>query len=219
MKQTLEILVPTSWKDLTLNTYLRFQRDVKNFEDNPNAQLDFMMYHFCNLDFDTIKGLSISSHNDIREKFSRFEVPDNLPLVRFVTIGGVEYGFEPNLSRMAYGAYVDIAQYEELTIDKNWGKIMNILYRPVTSKKGDLYTIEPYTGRDDWEKWLDVTMDIHYGALFFFINLHRDLVNATLNSLKGMELQPNIKSTLLKSGRTIQQFLNSQEGIFKKWTK
>jgi hypothetical protein len=219
MKQTLEILVPTSWKDLTLNTYLRFQRDVKNFEDNPNAQLDFMMYHFCNLDFDTIRGLSVDSHNNIAEKFNRFEVPDSLPLQRFITVNGVEYGFEPNLSKMAYGAYVDIAQYEELTIDKNWGKIMNILYRPITSKKGELYTIEPYTGRDDWEKWLDVTMDIHYGALFFFINLHRDLVNATLNSLKGMELQPNIKSTLLKSGRTIQQFLNSQEGIFKRWTK
>jgi len=219
MKQQLDILVPTSWKDLTLNTYLRFQRDVKNFEDNEDAQLDFMMYHFCNLDFDTIKGLSISSHNDIREKFSRFEVPDNLPLVRFLTIGGVDYGFEPNLSKMAYGAYADISQYEELTIDKNWGKIMNILYRPVTSKKGELYTIEPYTGKDDWDKWLDVSMNVHYGALFFFINLHRDLVNATLNSLNQMVLPPNTKSTLLKSGRIIQQFLNSQEGIFKRWMR
>jgi hypothetical protein len=219
MKQQLEIIVPTSWKDLSLNTYLRFQRDAKNFEDNFEAQMDFMIYHFCNLDFDSIRGLSVDSHNSIAQKFNKFEVPDTLPLQRLVTINGVQYGFEPNLSKMAYGAYVDIAQYEELTIDKNWGKIMNILYRPITSKKGDLYTIEPYTGRDDWEKWLDVTMDIHYGALFFFINLHRDLVNATLNSLKGMELQPNIKSTLLKSGRTIQQFLNSQEGIFKGWMR
>jgi hypothetical protein len=219
MKQQLEIIVPTSWKDLSLNTYLRFQRDAKNFEDNPEAQMDFMIYHFCNLDFDSIRGLSVDSYNTIAQKFNKFEVPDTLPLQRLVTINGVEYGFEPNLSKMAYGAYVDVAQYEELTIDKNWGKIMNILYRPITSKKGDLYTIEPYTGKDDWEKWLDVTMDIHYGALFFFINLHRDLVNATLNSLKGMELQPNIKSTLLKSGRTIQQFLNSQEGIFKGWMR
>jgi len=219
MKQQLEIIVPTSWKDLSLNTYLRFQRDAKNFEDNFEAQMDFMIYHFCNLDFDSIRGLSVDSHNSIAQKFNKFEVPDTLPLQRLVTINGVQYGFEPNLSKMAYGAYVDIAQYEELTIDKNWGKIMNILYRPITSKKGDLYTIEPYTGRDDWEKWLDVTMDIHYGALFFFINLHRDLVNATLNSLKEMELQPNIKSTLLKSGRTIQQFLNSQEGIFKGWMR
>jgi hypothetical protein len=165
-----------------------------------------MMYHFCNLDFDTIKGLSINSFNDITEKLSRFEVPDTLPLQRFVTIGGVEYGFEPNLSKMSYGAYVDIAQYEELTIDKNWGKIMNILYRPITSKKGELYTIEPYTGRDDWEKWLDVRMDIHYGALFFFINLHRDLVNATLNSLKGEGVIPqSILSILERNGNLTPQ--------------
>jgi hypothetical protein len=161
----------------------------------------------------------VNSHNSIAEKFNRFEIPDKLPLQRFITINGKEYGFEPNLSKMAYGAYVDIAQYEELTIDKNWGKIMNILYRPITSKKGELYTIEPYTGRDDWEKWLDVTMDIHYGALFFFINLHRDLVNATLNFSNQTELPPNIKQTLLKSGRIIQQFLNSQEAISRRWMK
>jgi hypothetical protein len=219
MKQQLEIIVPTSWKDLSLNTYLRFQRDAKNFEDNPEAQMDFMMYHFCNLDFDTIRGLSIDSHNNIAQKFNKFEVPDSLPLQRFVTINGIEYGFEPNLSKMSYGAYVDIAQYEELTIDKNWGKIMNILYRPVTSKKGDLYTIEPYTGKDDWDKWLDVSMHIHWGGLFFFVNLHQDLVNATLNSLNQMELPANTKSTLLKSGRIIQQFLNSHKETFRKWTR
>ena len=97
MKQELDILVPTSWKDLSLYTYLRFQKDSKSFEDNPEAQLDFMMYHFCNIDFDTIKGLSIDSHNQIKEKFNQFEVPDTLPLQRFVTIHGIEYGFDPNL--------------------------------------------------------------------------------------------------------------------------
>jgi hypothetical protein len=96
---------------------------------------------------------------------------------------------------------------------------MNILYRPITNKKGELYTIEPYTGKDDWDKWLGVSMDIHFGALFFFINLHQDLVNATLNSLNQMELPRNTKSTLLKSGRIIQQYLNSQEAIFKKWMR
>ena len=219
MKQQLEITIPTSWKDLDLYTYLRFQRDAKNFEGNEDAQLDFMIHHFCSLDFDTIRGLSVDSHNTIKSKFSKFEGIDSLQLQRLVTIGGVEYGFEPNLSKMAYGAYVDISQYQELTIDKNWGKIMNILYRPVTTRKGELYTIDPYTGKDDWDKWLGVSMDIHFGALFFFINLHLDLVHATLNSLNQMELPPNIKSTLLKSGRIIQQSLNSQEETFKKWMR
>lgn len=219
MKQELDIIVPTTWKDLDLYTYLRFQRDSKNFEDNIDAQIDFMIYHFCNLDFDTIRGLSVESHNSIREKFNKFEVPDTLPLQRLITIDGIEYGFEPNLSKMAYGAYADISSYQELTIDKNWGKIMNILYRPVTMKKGELYTIEPYKGKDDWDKWLGVSMDVHWGALFFFVHLHRDLVNATLNFSKEMGLPPNIKSTLLKSGKIIQRFLNSQEEMYRKWMR
>lgn len=217
MKKQIELSIPTSWKDLDLYTYLRFQKDASNYEDNEEAQIDFMIYHFCGLEFDNIKGLSVDSYNTIREKFGKFEKPDTLPLQRLITIKGVEYGFEPNLSKMSYGAYVDISQYEELTIDKNWGKIMNILYRPVTSKKGELYTIEPYIGRDDWDKFLSVSMDIHWGSLFFFMALHRDLLNATLNSLKETELPHNIKSTLARSGRTIQQYLNSQEGIFNRW--
>lgn len=217
MKKQIELSIPTSWKDLDLYTYLRFQKDASNYEDNEEAQIDFMIYHFCGLEFDNIKGLSVDSYNTIREKFGKFEKPDTLPLQRLITIKGVEYGFEPNLSKMSYGAYVDISQYEELTIDKNWGKIMNILYRPVTSKKGELYTIEPYIGRDDWDKFLSVSMDIHWGSLFFFMALHRDLLNAILSSSMQTELPRNIRSILAASGRTIQQYLNSQEGIFNRW--
>lgn len=217
MKKQIELSIPTSWKDLDLYTYLRFQKDASNYEDNEEAQIDFMIYHFCGLEFDNIKGLSVDSYNTIREKFGKFEKPDTLPLQRLITIKGVEYGFEPNLSKMSYGAYVDISQYEELTIDKNWGKIMNILYRPVTSKKGELYTIEPYIGRDDWDKFLSVSMDIHWGSLFFFMALHRDLLNAILSSSMQTELPRNIRSILAASGRTIQQYLNSQEAMFNRW--
>jgi len=219
MKQQLNIDVPTSWKDLDLYTYLRWQKDAKNYEDNEEALLDLMIHYFCNIDFDTIKGMSIDSYNNVKSLISKFEKPDDLPLQRFVNVGGIEYGFEPNLSKMAYGAYVDISQYEQLTMDKNWPKIMNILYRPVTSKKGELYTIEPYTGKTDWDKWLGVSMDIHFGSLFFFIHLHRDLLHSILNFSSQTELPRNIKQTLAKSGRIIQQYLNSQEGIYKKWMR
>lgn len=219
MKQELTISVPTQWKDLTLQTYLKFQKDLDLHKDNEDAILDLMIHHFCGINLDNIKGISINSYNDIREKFNKFEKPESLPLQKFINIGGTEYGFEPNLSKMAYGAYVDISQYEQLTIDKNWPKIMNILYRPVTKKTGELYQIEPYTGKDDWIKWLDVDMSVHFGSLFFFINLWKDLLHAILNSLKETDLPPNIKSILVKNGKGIAQSLSLQEEIYKKWKR
>jgi hypothetical protein len=65
---------------------------------------------------------------------------------------------------MSYGAYADISQYESVGIDKNWGKIMNILYRPVVRRISDIWEIEPYKAIDREQLWLDVTMDIHFGA-------------------------------------------------------
>ena len=140
-----------------------------------------MIYHFCNLDFDSIRGLSVESYNLIKSKLNNFDNPENLKLQRFITIDGIEYGFEPNLSNMAYGAYVDISSYEELTIDNNWKKIMNILYRPVEKKEGEFYSIEPYTAKTDWDKWLSVGMDTHWGALFFFVLLYQDLLSGIMN--------------------------------------
>jgi hypothetical protein len=138
--------------------------------------------------------------------------PEQMELQRFVTIDNVEYGFEPNLSKMTYGAYADISKYDTLTIDKNWAKIMSILYRPVVKKdKLDLYQIKQYDGNIEEDKWLNITMDIHFGCLFFFINLQMDLMKDTLKSLTEMELPPNIHTILAKSGQVMQRYLNSQK--------
>jgi hypothetical protein len=132
---------------------------------------------------------------------------------KFVTIDGVEYGFEPNLSQMTYGAYVDISKFETFNIDKNWQKIMNILYRPVVRKKGDMYSIKPYIPNDDDSKWLDVGMHVHFGALFFFVHLSTDLLSSILKSTMEMELPHNIKQILARSGEVMQPFTSSPMGI------
>jgi hypothetical protein len=91
---------------------------------------------------------------------------------------------------------------------------MSILYRQVIHKTSGLYEIKTYDGYIDDSKFLDVTMDIHFGALFFFVRLLTVLPNATLNSLKEMpEVAASIKSILATSGKTIQPLSNSAEEI------
>lgn len=213
MVKEIEIKIPTSYADISLKKWLALQKDIESYKDNDEAVGAVMMYHLCGLDANYLKSIPIDSYNIIRDELNNFIGNVELPLKRFVTIDGVEYGFEPNLSKMAYGAYADISKFNTIAIDDNWAKIMNILFRPVKHKKGEMYSIESYKGDDKWQKWLDVPMDVHFGALFFLLNLQIELLNFTLNYLKEEELPPNIKQILVRSGQVMQPLLNWQKGI------
>lgn len=205
MKQTLTIEIPTSWADITLKQYLAMQSEIENYKDDEEAQIACMLYHLCKLSPVYMKGLSVDAYNLLKHKLNAFISPDNIELKRIITLNGKEYGFEPNLSKMSYGAYADITQWDTISIDKNWPKIMSILYRPITQKKGEAYQIETYTGDWNEELFLTTDMETNWGCLFFFINLQKDLLSATQKYLKGMELPHNIKSILEKSGEIIQR--------------
>jgi hypothetical protein len=208
MKKNIKVEVPTSWESITLRKYLDLQKDLENYSDNEEAQTAAMFHHLCGLDPTWVTKLSIESYNTLRVKLLDLVHPKDVPLTKFVNIEGVEFGFEPNLSTMSYGAYSDISSIETIQIDKTWAKVMNILYRPITLKSGKLYNIESYEPNDDWERWLDVSMEVHFGTWFFFINLQKDLLNAILKYTKEMELPPNIKSILERSGKIIHQSTN-----------
>ena len=217
MKQTIKVLALTEWKDITLSKYLELMGDIDAYRDDQKAVDTLMLHHLCGIPYEEISNVSVQSYNILKDKLSKFLKPEDIQLQRFITIGDIEYGFEPNLSTMSYGAYADISQYDTISIDKNWAKIMSILYRPVTKKeKHGLYQIEKYDAKIDEKKWLDVTMDVHFGTLFFFLNLQLDLMKDTLNSLTETEVHPSIKLILAKSGELMQQYSNSQKVTSKK---
>jgi len=216
MIKELEIKVPTDWTGISLKKYLELQADLETYKDDDAAVTAIMLYHLCGLDLKYLNAIPVETYSEIRDTLGLFTNGMDIPLKRVINIDGIEYGFEPNLSKMAYGAYVDISKYQTMAIDKNWANIMSILYRPIKHKKGEMYSIDTYTGIDNSAKFTNVGMDIHFGALFFLLNLSMDLLNSTLNSSMAMELPPNIKSTLARSGGLIQQLLNWQKGIFSK---
>jgi len=183
MKQTLTIEIPTNWSDVTLKQYLEMQSALENYRDDEEAQIASMLLHLCNLNPTYMKGLSADGYNLLKAKLNQFVSPDGIELNRIITIDGKEYGFEPNLSKMAYGAYADITQWDTISIDKNWPKIISILYRPITKKKGERYQIQTYTGDWNEELFLTTDMETNWGCLFFFINLQKDSYLSTSSQL------------------------------------
>jgi hypothetical protein len=210
MGKQMTLTIPTDWAGISLKKYLNLQRDLANYSDNEEAMTALMFSHLCGLDAEYVQSLSVEDFNEIKGMLEGFIHSTDLPLQKIIKIGDVEYGFEPNLSQISYGAYADISKFGELTINDNWAKIMSILYRPIANKKGDTYSIKPYEGIGDDKVWLNVSMDIHFGALFFFVHTLMDLLNATLKSLKVEGLPPNIKSILEKSGEITKRLLNLQ---------
>ena len=207
MKQILEINVPNDYSAITLTKFLQLQKDLKVYGDDEEAKLATLFYHLCGVEPGVMTKIDTATFIKIKEQLLSFIARESFDLKPFVNINGVEYGFEPNLSEIAYGAYVDISKYDELNINENWEKIMAILYRPVKKKIGKLYEIEQYTGNEPSEHWREVSMEIHFGTLFFFINLSKVLLKNTLKSLiqNHQEIPPNIKSILAASGALINQ--------------
>ena len=217
MKKAIEITVPHDYSAITLRQYLKVQRDLANYEGEADAQDAFLIYNLCGLTPDVIASLDSTTLTGIRGDLDKLMSKTDYDLQRFKTIEGVKYGFEPNLSEMPYGAYLDITKFDEITLDKNWPQVCNILFRPVTqTRMGILYEIEKYKGAEPWEedKWLDVTMDFHFGCFFFFTRIYKDLLQGIQNSLMETgEIPDNISRILQESGEAIQALSNLQTKI------
>lgn len=212
MKQQLTITVPKDWSAVTLQQFLNLKRDMDTYKDEPDAIVACLFHHLCKFPVEYLQQLDIDTFIAIKKDIYEFFNKVELPLKRFIHIDGMEYGFEPNLSQIAYGAYLDISKYDTLEINEKWAEIMSILYRPVVKKQGALYDIEQYNGIIDGEKFLGVGMDAHWGAIFFFKGLLADLQNSILSSLKkdSAEIPRNIKSILLRSGEVTPVSFSSQ---------
>lgn len=204
MKKQIEIVVPKAWSAITLRKYIQLSKDLKSFEGEEDAQTAAMFFHLCNLEPLILPKIDAETFLRIKDDLYSFLSDNQLPLQQKINIDGVQYGFYPNLSKIEYGAYVDISKYNEMELDEKWAEVMGILYRPIVKEVGSLYEVEPYSGKVDRELWLDVTMDIHFGAWFFFINLSKELLRGILNYTKEEGFPPNIKSILERSGEIIQ---------------
>lgn len=209
--------VPTSWSAVTLKTYLKLQRDLEDNKGDELAQEHYMFYHLTGMTPDILSGLDTETYDNIKRDLYGFLGQSDFELKRIIEIGGVKYGFEPNLSKLAYGAYLDLTSYKDLSLNDDWKDIMTILYRPVTKKVGELYEIEKYSGFKAWEvdRWEDVGMDIHFGCFFLFRNILKDLQIDTLKSLKNQVGRlANGESISQRSGVVINHLSSLQETVF-----
>ena len=209
-----KVRIPTNWNDITLETYLKYRKTLDLYKDDDedgeidmvNKSIIIALDILCGVAPTFASQMPVEMLSHVMDSLNKFMTDTTFDLQRIITIDGVEYGFEPNLSNIAYGAYLDISKYDKITIDNNWTKIMAILYRPIVSKSGKLYQIKEYTGMEVDTIFLKTTMDINFGCIGFFLHLSRDLAHYTLKSLNLQEETNHLLQSIMeRNGKDIPQ--------------
>lgn len=205
----LKLQIPDSLDDITLEQYIEF--DKINIDSN--KETTFLMQKtieiFCKVDLDLTLQIKYNDLVDITNHI--YDVLNQVPdVVTVFKMDDIEYGFIPKLDDITLGEYIDLDTY--LGDWYNMHKAMSVLYRPVTYRKGERYVIEPYDGSKYAVEMLKMPLSITIGAMVFFWNLKKELLNLTLNCLKE-EIGENLTSEQLKAlelnGVGINQSLHS----------
>jgi len=188
----LQITIPTSLNEITLDQYQRF---VSIMENNPES--DFvqqkMIEIFCNVPLKLVPTIPLKEVNEIiallNEMFNA-----EYKLKPIFKLGNTNFGFIPNLDEISLGEFSDLDNYFG-----KWDKMHNamaVLYRPITENYKDKYNIEDYNGSVTYcDVMKSMPMDVVMGAMVFFYNLSSELMISSLNYL---EQNPQVQAMIDK---------------------
>ena len=230
MKVELDVIVPTSMSSIKLHQYQKFLEITKDIDTEEEGSATFAnlkaLEIFCGLELKDTYKLPINTFDSVLAQVNDALNEDTPFIKRFWFKGNngveVEYGFIPDLHEMSFGEYVDLDTF--ITDWKNMHKAMAVLFRPIVSKKNDLYQIEEY---ESALKYADnmkyMPLNVALGAMVFFYRLGMKLSNHTMNSMvKQMEdnkLLEAEKMFLQQNGVGINQYMRLLEEMSQNLTK
>lgn len=202
----LEINVPTELNEIKLSQYQAFLKIAKDNTDEEFLHQK-MVQTFCGIDLKEVAEIRYKEVLEITDSLGKmFDIKSHKFINRF-KLGGVEFGFIPNLDEMTFGEYTDLDTY--ITDWDDMHKAMAVLYRPIKNKGlNGTYEIEKYNGSITYSDVMKhAPLDIVFGANVFFYNLGNELLKSTVTYLENNQdiqtilHQPN----LVKGGDGIVQ--------------
>jgi len=218
----MRVVIPTSLSEIKLSQYTRYQKVLKDNQDDETFVCIQMVAIFCNLSVADVMKIPVNDFTDIIETIAK--VLDQKPkLVRTFKMNGINYGFIPNMDKMTLGEHATIDTL--LGNDENIPLLMSVLYRPITKWADPFYQIEEYDGDDEKaELFNEVRMDVVIGSMLFFWTLSKELLSNTLLHLEDKAAREglNLEEVLEKGGVGINRLLELRESListFETWER
>lgn len=203
----MEIIIPTSLKEITLQKYTKLQKDIKEVTDE-NLLKIMIVSNICDIDVDICMKLKANDLEDIYTSISNL-FKEQPTLVKSFNLNGIEFGFIPNFENITAKEYIDLCEF----INTQPHIAMSVLYRPITKRNNELYDIENYKGSDKYgELMKEAPASIYISAMVFFYNLANELLKYTKDFI-NKELTKEEAMHLELNGVGISQLMQSLEQI------
>jgi hypothetical protein len=209
----IQIKVPTSLNEIPLKHYVDFLK-VQEGSNDEEFVAQKMIEIFCGVRLADVAKIKLTSLNEMVAHFSKLfsEKPE---FKQTFLIGGIEFGFIPNLEEITFGEYVDLESH--LQSWETYNKAMAVMYRPIKTRSKDKYELHEYVPSKDHQELMQFApLDVCIAASVFFYSLGNELLTATLNYLeKQMMTDKNLSQTLAKQlnlqndGDGISQYMDS----------
>jgi dynactin complex subunit len=160
-----DINVPESLNEITLYQYQKFEKLIQDNEASHFVNQKTIEI-FCNIELKDVARIRIADIDDLLAHLNNL-LQAKPKLTRTFKLGVYEFGFIPKLEDMTSGEFIDLENY--LSNTETLHQAMAVLYRPITSKVKDLYTIEEYESSYKYSEVLKyMPLDIALGSMLFF---------------------------------------------------
>ncbi|QDP62828.1 MAG: hypothetical protein Unbinned579contig1003_23 [Prokaryotic dsDNA virus sp.] len=200
--KTKEFKLIDKWTDVTLEKWAEL---VRLNSDNKGDEAIETIEALSDIPKKIVAQLSVADVALILHKIAKAQKKTDDHLKRIITIEGEDYGFHPDLEELTIGEYADLEHFLKQGVENTLPEIMAIFYRPITERKGDLYTIEAYDGNITMraEKMKQMSAEQVQSALVFFWTLGKELWKTMLLCLMAESvktLQSVVRESFKKDG-------------------
>lgn len=188
------ITLPETLDGIQLKDYQEYDKVLKAFEDKENKEFVAMkmVSIFGNVSMDDLRKVDLSKYEVAVQHINKLfdQKPEFKPIIE---VAGQRFGFIPNLEDMSLGEYVDLDTY--IREVRDYHKAMAVMYRPVTSRVGDTYEIEPYKSAEEYEDLMKhASFADTYAAILFFWALAKELLTVSMTYLAEESQTTNMEN-------------------------
>jgi len=199
----IEVKVPENLSEITLGQYQKYLK-IQEGDNDEMMIAQKMIEIFCNVELKYVTKMRWKDVQEITLTLSNMFDEDS-KFTKMFTLDQVQYGFIPNLDEITFGEFVDLDTY--LQDWQQMDKAMSVLFRPVDINVRGRYNIKEYDGTMN-EHLKDMPLSVALGAVFFLLNLGKELSQVMMDYLDKGVLKDHlqVKEGLMQNGIGIHHF-------------